>query len=398
MKRLVIIMSLIVVVDLTQAQNRDSIAPGMNMDAVYNRPFLFSDAPVSLGGYIEANSDYTGSDGITDGLSFQIPRLTLFVSASINTRIKFLSEIEFEEGGKEIAIEFASVDVEFHPLLNLRSGIIMNPIGAFNQNHDGPKWEFINRPISAVTIIPSTYSNVGVGLYGKTARNNLVVAYEAYLSNGFDQSIIENTQNRTWFPASKDLEGRFEESFNGSPMTTLKFAVKHLKIAEVGVSWMGGYYNKFEADGLVLDKKRRADMFAVDLNTSIGFTGTNFIGEYVWAFVDVPDTYSQQFGDQLEGGYLDIVQPIMRREVFNWPNATLNLAVRLEYVDYNVGKFTETGGQIYDHRTAVVPGISFRPSQLTVFRFNYRLDNETDLLGNPAVKSVSYQFGFSSYF
>ena len=43
----------------------------------------------------------------------------------------------------------------------------MNPIGAFNQNHDGPKWEFVDRPISATQMLPATWSNVGFGLYGK---------------------------------------------------------------------------------------------------------------------------------------------------------------------------------------------------------------------------------------
>jgi hypothetical protein len=89
------------------------------------------------------------------------------MSSSISKRIKFLSELEFEDGGKEIAIEFASVDVEFHPLANFRAGIIVNPIGAFNQNHDGPKWEFTDRPISATQMLPGTFSNVGAGLYGK---------------------------------------------------------------------------------------------------------------------------------------------------------------------------------------------------------------------------------------
>ena len=37
-------------------------------------------------------------------------------------------EIEFEDGTKEINIEFASIDFEFHPLLNLRGGVVMNPI------------------------------------------------------------------------------------------------------------------------------------------------------------------------------------------------------------------------------------------------------------------------------
>ncbi len=168
----------------------------LNMDAVYSRPFMqLGKLPVSIGGYIEGYTSYFATDGITEGMSFQMPRMTLFVSSTIKNRIKFLSEIEFEEGGKEINIEFASLDVEFHPLLNFRGGIIMNPIGSFNQNHDGPKWEFIDRPISSTTIIPSTWSNVGMGIYGKYAKNNFVWAYEGYFSNGFDDKIISNPEN-----------------------------------------------------------------------------------------------------------------------------------------------------------------------------------------------------------
>lgn len=371
----------------------------MNMDAVYNRPFLqMGKVPISIGGYVEANSSYFGTDGVSEGLSFQLPRLTVFMSSTIKKRIKFLSEIEFEEGGREVNIEFASMDIELHPLFNLRGGVIMNPIGAFNQNHDGPKWEFISRPISATTIIPSTWSNVGFGIFGKYGRNNLVWAYEAYFTNGFDDKIIANSENRTWLPASKENHERFEESFNGVPLITAKTAIRHKNIGEIGVSWMGGVYNKFQEDGLELDVKRRVDLFAIDFNTTLPGSRTYINGEWVWATIDVPVTYSQQFGNKQEGGFIDIVQPIVRRKMFGWENSTINLAFRTEYADYNVGTFNETGGNMYDHIIAIVPGISFRPSPQTVIRGNYRYHWQRDLLGNPPALTAGFQFGFSTYF
>ena len=64
------------------------------MDAAYNRPFLtINKMPVALGGYLEANSFYSSEDGVSEGLSFQARRLTMFMSASITKRIKFLSGI-----------------------------------------------------------------------------------------------------------------------------------------------------------------------------------------------------------------------------------------------------------------------------------------------------------------
>lgn len=93
-------------------------------------PFLgLGKVPVSIGGYAELNWQHISTDGVSEGHQFQLRRMTLFVSSSISSKIKFLSEIELEEGGKEINIEFAAIDVELNPLLNLRGGIIMNPIG-----------------------------------------------------------------------------------------------------------------------------------------------------------------------------------------------------------------------------------------------------------------------------
>ncbi|HNE28290.1 MAG TPA: hypothetical protein PLW66_03940, partial [Saprospiraceae bacterium] len=167
----------------------DSVPGKMNMDAVYDRPFLqMGKMPVALGGYVEANTAWFATDGVSEGLSFQLPRLTMFLSSSIARRIRFLTEIEFEEGGREINIEFASLDIQFHPALTLRGGVVMNPIGAFNQNHDGPKWDFISRPVSATQMLPATWSNVGFGLYGKFYTGDWTFGYEAYLSNGFDES------------------------------------------------------------------------------------------------------------------------------------------------------------------------------------------------------------------
>lgn len=377
----------------------DTSKPLLNMDAVYNRPFLqYGKIPVAIGGYVEANTNYSVTDGINEGFSFQMRRMTLFVSSSIHQKIKFLSEIEFEDGTKEINIEFAALDVQFHPLLNFRGGIIMNPIGAFNQNHDGPKWEFVDRPISATQLLPATFSNVGFGFFGKLYKPKFVWAYEAYLTNGLDDQIIANTQNKTYLPATKLNVNRFEESFNGEPLISLKTSLRYKRIGEIGISYMGGVYNKFQVDGLILDKKRRADVIAVDFNTTLPKINTVITGEWAWTFVDIASTYTQQYGNKQYGGFIDIVQPLIKKKLLDFEKASFNAAFRIEYVDWNVGTFKETSTKIYDEVFAIVPGLSFRTSQQTVFRLNYRYHWQRDLLGNPAQKTASIQFGLSSYF
>lgn len=384
---------------LIRRSEKDTTGLKLNMDAVYNRPFLsMGKLPVAVGGYVEANWQHLGTDGITEGHQFQMRRLTLFVASSIYKRIKFLSEIEFEDGTKEINIEFASVDIEFHPLFNLRGGIVMNPIGAFNQNHDGPKWEFIDRPVSATQLLPATWSNVGFGIYGKLYRNNWVYAYEAYLTNGFDDQIIINSENKTFLPASKANPDRFEESFNGVPLVTVKAAIRNRNMGELGLSYMGGVYNKFQEDGLVFDKKRGVHVFALDFNTTTPLTKTWINAEWAWVNIDVPETYSQQFGGKQAGGFVDIVQPLARRSIFGFERSVINAALRAEYVDWNIGKFNETGTNIREDFVSIMPGLSWRPTSQTVIRLNYRYNWLTDILGNEPSKTAGFQMGFSSYF
>jgi len=377
----------------------DTTKPVMNSDAIYNRPFMqVGKTPIAIGGYMEMNTNYSGTDGVSEGFSFQFRRLTLFMSSSLTKRIRFLSELEFEEGTKEINIEYAALDFEFHPMLNLRTGIIMNPIGAFNQNHDSPRWEFVERPISATQMLPATWSNVGAGVHGKYYSAKWTFGYEVYLTNGFDERIIANNHNRTFLGATKANPDRFEESFNGSPLVTGKIAIARRHSFEIGFSYMGGVYNRFREDGLIIDSKRRVDVLAFDFNAGISKTGTTFTGEVAQVLIDIPGSYSQQFGARQFGGFLDIIQPIVKRKIFGWEKSVINAALRIEYTDWNAGVFRETGGNISDHVYAISPAISWRPSGSTVLRLNYRYQWKTDILGNPAVRTAAIQLGVAGYF
>lgn len=261
----------------------------------------------------------------------------------------------------------------------------------------GQNGEFVDRPISATQMLLATFSNAGFGLYGKKYAKDWVYGYEAYLTNGFNERIIENGDNRTSLPATKQDPERFEESFNGSMLFTGKVALRNYKIGELGLSYMSGAYNKFQDDGLVFDKKRNATVYAIDFNTTLP-TKTFINGEWAWVNIDIPETYTEQFGRQQQGGFVDIVQPIIKKPWFGFQQSVLNAALRLEYVDFNKGIFKSTGGNISDHIFSVVPSISWRPTSQTVFRLNYRYNWQTDLLGNPPSKLAGFQFGLSTYF
>ncbi len=377
----------------------DTSAGPLNMDAVYSRPFLVDNtSTVAIGGYIEVNTQHESSQGVQAPFTFQMRRTTLFASSTIAPRIKFLFELEFENGVEEINLEFAAVDIEFGRLATMRAGIVMNPIGAFNQNHDGPRWEFVDRPLSATTIVPSTLSSVGMGLHGKRNEGEWVFGYEAYLTNGFNGMIIDNEEGRTSLAAAKQDPLRFIQNPSGTAMFTGKLAVRNRTVGEIGFSAMSGNYNPGSVDGVTFDDVRSLTVLAIDANASLFNDGVRIQGELSKVFVDVPDTYSQSYGSQQIGGYVDVIATVLETKMFEWNNAKLNVSVRGEYVDYNQDTFRETGGSIGDDIWSVTAGVALRPVGTTIIRLNYRYQEQTDLLGNPPVASAFLQLGLSTYF
>lgn len=375
----------------------DTSALRINQDAIYNRPFItVGKTNTALGGYVEGNTNYFSTDGVSEGFSMELRRFNIFLYSAIAKRIKFLSELEFEHGTEEISLETAQVDFEINPALNFKTGIILAPIGAFNQNHDSPRWEFIERPLVSTKIIPSTLSEVGFGVHGKLYAHNKVFSYEAYIVNGLRDEIILNAQGRTFLPSGKSPE-MFGEDNNGTPMLTGKVGFKQRNFAEFGLSYYGGIYNTFKLEGAKIDDRRRLSIYALDFNTTL-FKKAVINAEVAYVTVDVPESAGQFFGNQQIGFYAEVVYPIIKKNIFGYENTIVNINFRGEYIDYNKDTFKDTGSLIYDNVTAIVPGISIRPSSNTVLRMNYRHHWERDILGNPTVRTARFQFGLATYF
>lgn len=362
---------------------------------IYDRPFIGSVSSTSLGGYVEGNTNYFVEEGVTEGFSMELRRFNIFLYSAISSRVRFLSELEFEHGTEDIALETALVDFQVRPSLVLRAGIILPPIGYLNQNHDSPKWDFVDRPLVTTDIIPSTLSEVGAGVYGRGGRGSLLFSYDIYLTNGLGQFVVGNEFGRTDIASGKSEE-QFEEDNNGSPAISGRFGLLRTGIGEVGLSYYGGFYNSFIVEGQEVDDQRWLGITALDFGVSLGPADVR--GELAYAQIDVPPGMSEVFGDRQWGGYLDVVVPLWRPHFSGYRDASFALGLRLERVDYNRGRFSSTGGKIMDDVTALVPGISFRPTPGTVFRANYRYQWTRDFVGNQAVRSAGFQVGFATYF
>jgi hypothetical protein len=164
----------------------------------------------------------------------------------------------------------------------------------------------------------------------------------------------------------------------------------------VGLSYYGAIYNSFQAEGETTDEKRRLSIMALDFSTQLQTVSVR--GELAVARVNVPDDLADLFGEKQWGAHVDVVVPVWRPRFLGLQTAVLSAALRLERIDFNVGTFSSTGARIHDEVTAIVPGLSFRPTPGTVLKANYRRHWTRDLLGNPVARLGGYQVGFATYF
>ena len=364
-------------------------------EGLYDRPFLTSVGGTSIGGYLEGNTNYFREEGVSEGFSMELRRFNVFLFSAIGPRVRFLSELEFEHGTEEIALETAQIDVRFSSAFVLRAGIILPPLGYLNQNHDSPRWDFVERPFVSTDLIPSTLSEVGGGVYGKLFRGPYTFSYDAYVTNGLQDGVIDNTIGRTDIASGKSEEA-FGEDNNGSPALSGRVGLHHREWGEVGVSYYGGNYNSFRIEGEEVDERRWLGIAAFDFGATVGPVSVR--GEVAHASIDVPAGMSELFGDGQWAGHVDLTTPLWRPPFFEYESAVVWGGLRLEHIDYNTGTFSSTGRRIYDEVRAIVPTVSFRPSPGTVFRLNYRFHWTRDFAGNPTSRSAGIQFGFATYF
>lgn len=366
-------------------------------EGIFNRPVVASVGRTAIGGYVEGNTNYAVEDGIGDGFSMELRRFNIFLFSSIGSRIRFISELEFEHGTEEIALETALIDVAINPSFVIRAGIILPPLGAFNVNHDSPRWNFVDRPLVSTEIIPSTLSEVGFGVHGRLVPRGFGLTYDLYATNGLGDGVILNAAGRTSLADGKREEA-FAEDNNGSPAYSGRLAAQHARLGELGASFYTGIYNSYRSEGVPVDEARRLTLVALDLATQPLGGPVELRGEMAFVRVDVPDDLHDLFGSRQFGWHLDATMPVWRPAMRGFPTAALNADVRLEYVDRNVGTFRSTDARIGDEATAVVLGLSFRPVNGTVFKANYRRQVMRDLANNAATHLGALQFGFATYF
>lgn len=142
---------------------------------------------LSIGGYGEAHYTNLVSDKGSKKDQADFLRFVLYTGYKFTDRILLNSEIEFEHAstGKdgEVSLEFASLDFLLHEKLNLRTGLLLIPVGISNELHEPTLFHGNDRPLVERQVIPTTWREMGIGAFGRLAEG---LEYKLYLVNGLD--------------------------------------------------------------------------------------------------------------------------------------------------------------------------------------------------------------------
>jgi hypothetical protein len=100
---------------------------------VYDKPYLTTLlGRTSVGGYAEGHARWARVDGVTEELGFVARRFNLFTATRVSDFVRIAAELEVEDGGEEITLELAAIDVILHPAAILRGGMILVPLGRWS--------------------------------------------------------------------------------------------------------------------------------------------------------------------------------------------------------------------------------------------------------------------------
>ncbi len=245
------------------AELKSTLGFGPAASKVYNK----SAKRVSIGGYGEmvyenfkGRRENNAVGATADQLNFL--RAVLYVGYKFNDWITFNSEIEFEHATEakrgEVGIEMAQLDFKFHDLIGVRTGLMLVPMGLINEMHEPTTFHGVNRPSVESNIIPSTWRENGVGVFGKAGP----LSYRSYLMNG--QQAATDTGAKvavTGFSAGSGLRnGRTK----GSKSKIEDYAwVSRVDITPIDGIMVGGSYYTGQADQQMVAASIPVDLWEV---------------------------------------------------------------------------------------------------------------------------------------
>jgi hypothetical protein len=333
---------------------------------------------LSIGGYGEMfYTNYSGDKGSKKD-QIDLVRAVLYAGYKFNDWIILNNEIEFEHGTTgsgdeekgEVSVEFSQLDFLLNPAANIRAGLMLMPMGFINEIHEPTTFHGNRRPDVERFIIPSTWRELGAGLFGEIVPG---LQYRMYAVNGLNakeftsQGIRDGRQN-----GSKALGENF--AFTGRMDYAMPFAPGLL----VGASAFLG-----DAGQDQLYQGRKIDAFTqlYEGHLQWYYRGFEFRALGAWGHIGDAAALSaakgETIGSENYGWYTEAAYDVMP---WLWKESTQYLAPFFRYEQYDTLAAVPTGFDkdgSYD-RWIYQAGLTYKPIPNISVKLDYRNIHSAD--------------------
>jgi hypothetical protein len=356
-----------------------------------------SKSSTTIGGY--GNAFYQRNNNL--GTSrLDLERFVLFTGHKFNDKISVFSELEVEdakvtggESGGEVSIEQAYLKFNLNANQYLVAGLFLPRIGILNENHLPNTFNGNERNYVETFIIPATWRELGIGLYGNL--NNLPLNYSVGLVNGLSSGMFNHGTGLV----DGRFEGRNATGNNLAVTASLQYYQGNFK------AQLAGYYggtvgvSKRKADSLGLSSGIFATPVAIgegDIQYSKGGFSLRALG----TIVSIPDAstinraYANNTPKTEYGAYLELAYDVLHN-VSSAHGQQFVVFVRDEKFDMNasIPNNGVTDGTLDQNH--VVVGFTYLPMRNVAIkadaRFIHTGNQNPDLIINPNPVAQPYQ-------
>jgi len=388
-----IIHSLIYTLGLIAIIKDTTAQPMLKLDSLLKN----SIANTTIGGYADASYQ---RDFNIETSTLNINRFVLLVNHQFTNKISLVSELEIEdskvsggEEGGEVALEQMYLQFQLSKQHYLVAGLFIPRIGILNEDHLPTSFNGVERNRIETYIIPSTWREIGVGLYGNMQR--IPVSYSLGITNGLNSAGFEH--------GTGIRGGRFEgRNANANCMAvsaSVQYNPGNFRFQLSGYSGGSVGLNKHQADSLQLESGFFGTPVMIGEAHAI-YSHKGFDLRVLGTVLSIPNAntinaaYANNTPETEVGGYAEIGYNILENSTRMTKQKLIAFA-RYEYMDLNS---TIPANGITDQtlkQQHIVTGLTYLPINNVVVKADVRwmsTGNENpDLVINPSPVAPAYE-------
>jgi hypothetical protein len=326
----------------------------------------------AFGGYGELTLNKpSDAPGVVD-----LRRFVLFFGHDFTEHIRFYSEVEVEhavssaEDQGEVEIEQAYLDGLLDRRLNLRGGLILMPAGIINVYHEPPSFNGVDRPDVDNFVIPTTWREPGIGIFGELAEG---LRYQLYFVNGFDangftaESAIREGHQEAQLAHAGDFGGILRFDYEPILGTVLGFSAygatsRNTLPASVGDVPVG----LFE-----VDVRTRRGAFSARAEAALLLVGDAGALNQALAAGTPEQAEAGPVSSQSRGGYVELAYDLLQA-LAPASSQGLTAFARFDYTDTQADVPAGFEARLEFRRYSEVVGLVYRPIPQIALKVDYR--------------------------